>query len=64
MRLKEIIRLTKKALKTPHLYTPDEVAYMEKALDDAILKLARKKFLKKKKKGFGWYERGEKDETS
>jgi hypothetical protein len=52
MRLKETIRLIKKALSNPNLYTEDEITYMRKHLDTAILTLARKKF-NKKKKGFG-----------
>jgi hypothetical protein len=52
MRYKETIRLIKKALETPWMYTNAEILYMKKSLDSAILALARKKF-EKKKKGFG-----------
>ena len=55
MRYKETIKLIKKALKNPHLYSQEEIFYMEKALDSAIIGLARKKF-NKKKKGFGYGE--------
>lgn len=55
MRYKETIRLVKKALKNSHLYSEEELLYMKKALDSAILGLARKKF-KKKEKGFGYDE--------
>jgi hypothetical protein len=54
MRYKETIRLVKKALEQPWKYSDAELTYMKKALDDAILGLARKKFDKKKKKGFGY----------
>lgn len=53
MRYKETIRLIKKALENHHLYSQEELIYMKKALDSAILGLARKKF-KKKEKGFGY----------
>lgn len=52
MRIKDTIRLIKKALSNPNLYSEDEIIYMKKHLDTAILALARKKF-NKKKKGFG-----------
>jgi len=55
MRYKETIRLIKKALENPQLYSQEEIFYMKKALDSAILGLARKKF-NKKKKGFGYDE--------
>ena len=55
MRYKETIRLIKKALKTPHLYSEEEILYMKKALDSALIDLAQKKY-NKKKKGFGNYE--------
>ena len=51
MRYKETIRLVKKALEQPWKYSDAELTYMKRALDDAILGLARKKFDKKKKKG-------------
>ena len=54
MRYKETIRLVKKALEQPWKYSDAELLYMRKALDDAILGLATKKFNKKKKKGFGY----------
>jgi len=53
MRYKETIRLVKKALEQPWKYSDAELLYMKRALDDAILGLARKKFERKKKKGFG-----------
>jgi len=53
MRLKDTIRLIKEALKNPELYNSEEITYMKKALDSAVLGLARKK-IKKKKKGFGY----------
>jgi hypothetical protein len=53
MRYKETIRLIKKALKNSHLYSEGEILYMKKALDSAVLGLARKK-LNRKKKGFGY----------
>jgi hypothetical protein len=53
MRYKETIRLIKKALKNPHLYSEGEILYMKKALGSAVLGLARKK-LNRKKKGFGY----------
>lgn len=56
MRYKETIKLIKKALNNPHLYSNEELLYMKKALDGAILGLARKKF-NKKKKGFGYGEK-------
>ena len=55
MRYKETIRLVKEALDNPSLYSEEEIMYMKKALDNAMLLLARKKY-KKKKKGFGNYE--------
>ena len=54
MRYKETIRLVKKALEQPWNYSDAELTYMKRALDDAILGLARKKFDKQKKKGFGY----------
>lgn len=54
MRYKETIRLVKKALEQPWNYSDAELQYMKTALDKAILGLARKKFEKKKKKGFGY----------
>jgi hypothetical protein len=53
MRFKDTIRLIKEALKTPEMYSDEEIQYMKKALDVAVLGLARKKF-QKKKKGFGY----------
>jgi len=53
MRYKDTIRLIKKALKNPNLYSESELLYMEKALDSAIIGRARKK-MNKKKKGFGY----------
>jgi hypothetical protein len=53
MRYKETIRLIKKALKTPHLYSEEEIVYMKKALDSALLGLACKKLIRKQK-GFGY----------
>ena len=55
MKYKETIRLIKKALNNPSLYNEEEIAYMKKALDNAMLSLARKKY-NKKKKGFSNYE--------
>ena len=55
MRYKETIRLVKKALDNPSLYSEEEIMYMKKALDNAMLLLARKKY-NKKQKGFGNYE--------
>ena len=46
MRYKETIRLIKKALKTPELYSEEEILYMRKSLDSALLNLARKKSIK------------------
>ncbi len=59
MRYKETIRLVKKALDNPSLYSEAEIIYMKKALDNAMLLLARKKY-NKKKKGFGNYENPDK----
>jgi hypothetical protein len=53
MRYKETIRLIKKALKTPELYSEEEILYMRKSLDSALLNLAHKKSIKKQK-GFGF----------
>jgi len=53
MRYKETIRLIKEALKTPELYSEEEILYMRKSLDSALLNLARKKTIKKQK-GFGF----------
>ena len=53
MRYKETIRLIKEALKTPELYSEEEILYMRKSLDSALLNLARKK-ITKKQKGFGF----------
>ena len=53
MRYKETIRLIKEALKTPELYSEEEILYMRKSLDSALLNLARKKIIKKQK-GFGF----------
>ncbi len=53
MRYKETIRLIKKSLKTPELYSEEEILYMRKSLDSALLNLARKKNIKKQK-GFGF----------
>ena len=53
MRYKETIRLIKDALKTPELYSEEEILYMRKSLDSALLNLARKKIIKKQK-GFGF----------
>jgi hypothetical protein len=43
MRYKETIRIIKKALKTPELYSEAEILYMRKLLDITLLNLARKK---------------------
>ena len=59
MRYKETIRLVKEALDNPSLYSEAEIIYMKKALDNAMLSLARKKY-NKKKKGFGNYENPDK----
>ena len=53
MRYKETIRLIKEALKTPELYSEEEILYMRKSLDSALLNLARKKIIKKQKR-FGF----------
>lgn len=53
MRYKDTIRLVNQALLDPHLYNEEEIAYMKKQLDMAILGLARKK-INKKSKGFGY----------
>ena len=53
MRYKETIRLIKEAFKTPELYSKEEILYMRKSLDSALLNLARKKTIKKQK-GFGF----------
>ena len=55
MRYKETIRLVKEALDNPSLYSESEIIYMKKALDNAMVSLARKKY-NKKKKGFSNYE--------
>lgn len=46
MKDKHIIKAVKKALEDETLYTPAEIAYMKRAMDSAILRKARKKFLK------------------
>jgi len=56
MRYKETIRLIKKALKQSWNYSEAEIIYMKKSLDSAILDLARKKFDKKRKQGFGYHD--------
>lgn len=53
MRYKETIRLIKDALQNPQLYSEEEILYMRKSLDSALLNLARKKIIKKQK-GFGF----------
>ena len=53
MRFKDSIRLIKKAMKKPGLYSESELSYMKIALERAKESLAKKK-LNKKKKGFGY----------
>ena len=63
MRYKDTIRLIKEALKNPHLYTEEEIVYMKRQLDSAIIGLARKKF-NKKKKGSGYDDPDSKTNSS
>jgi len=46
MKDKQIIKAVKKALKDESLYSPAEIAYMKRAMDSAIMRKAKKKFLK------------------
>ena len=63
MRYKDTIKLVKQALQNPHLYSEEEITYMKRQLDSAIIGLARKKF-NKKKKGFGYDDPDSKTNSS